>query len=401
MDEVGAPGEEYFQLVNIAGGLVRAARVHPSTLDVLLAAAVAVAGFTAASTYVGPRPWLIGILAALATLPLAVRRLFPVPVLVVVVAVAAIVDVGYRNGWWPFAVIVALYTVAAHCPRRTAIIAGGLTMLVLLAALSYRVNWSPLSWHALALVAGRLALLLAAWLLGDNVRTRRAYLRAVEERAEQLEREHEANARRAAAEEQARIAREVHDVVAHNLSVIVVQATAAERVFASDPADAQAALHTIGLTARRALDELRLVLGRIGEQEHDLAPQPTLRRLDVLLDQVRAAGLAADLEVKGERVDLPPGLELSAYRIVQEALTNTLRHANARHAVVTLEFGPETLNVEVTDDGHASAAANGDDQGRGLIGMRERAAAYGGKVEVGSNGSGGFRVAATFPLLRE
>ncbi len=401
MDEVGASGEEYFQLVNFGGSLVRAARVHPLTLDVLLAAAIAVAGFTAASTYVGPRPWLIAILAALATLPLAARRLFPIPVLAVVVAVAAAVEVGYQNGWWPFAVLVALYTVAAHCPRRTAVVAGGLALLVLLAAISYRVNWSPLSWHALALVAGRLALLIAAWLLGDNIGTRRAYLRAVEERAAQLEREHEANARRAAAEEQARIAREVHDVVAHNLSVIVVQATAAERVFASDPADAETALHTIGLTARRALDELRLVLGRIGEQEHDLAPQPTLRRLDVLLDQVRAAGLVADLEVKGDRVGLAPGLELSAYRIVQEALTNTLRHANAQHASVTLEYGSEALKVEVTDDGHASAGANGDDQGRGLIGMRERAAAYGGEVEAGRNGSGGFRVAATFPLLRE
>jgi signal transduction histidine kinase len=399
MDEVGAPGEEYFQLVNFGGGLVRAARVHPLTLDVLLAAAVAVGGFTAASTYVGPRPWLIAILAALATLPLAVRRLFPIPVLVVVVAVAAVVEVGYQNGWWPFAVIVALYTVAAHCPRRTAILAGGLAILVLLTAISHQINWNRFGWHDLALVAGRVALLVAAWLLGDNIGTRRAYLRAVEERARQLEREQDANARRAAAEEQARIAREVHDVVAHNLSVIVVQATAAERVFASDPADAQTALHTIGLTARRALDELRLVLGRIGEQEHDLAPQPTLRRLDVLLDQVRAAGLSVDLEISGERIDLAPALELSAYRIVQEALTNTLRHANAQHATVRLEFGLETLKVEVTDDGRAPV--DGNEQGRGLIGMRERAAAYGGEVEVGRNGGGGFRVAATLPLLRD
>jgi signal transduction histidine kinase len=386
------------RLVNLNRALVRVAGVNPLTLDVLLAAAVAVAGFTAASTYVGPRPWLIGILAALATVPLAVRRIFPIPVLAIVVAVAVVVGVGYRNGWWPFAVIVALYTVAAHCPRRTATIAGGLALLVLAAPISYRVHWSPLNWHAFALVAGRYVLLIAAWLLGDNIRTRRAYLRAVEERAEQLEREHEANGRRAAAEEQARIAREVHDVVAHNLSVIVVQATAAERVFASDPGDAQAALHTIGRTARGALDELRLVLGRIGEQEHDRTPQPTLRRLDVLLDQVRAAGLSVDLEVRGDRVELAPALELSAYRIVQEALTNTLRHADAQHATVTLEFGSDTLKVEVTDDGHASAEANA--QGRGLIGMSERAAAYGGEVEAGSNG-GGFRVAATLPLLRE
>ena len=390
-----------FHLVNLGAGLARAARFHPLTLDVLLAAAVAVAGFTAASTYSGPRPWLIVVFAAIATLPLAFRRLFPIPVLVIVVAVATIVGIGYRNGWWPFAVIVALYTVAAHCPRRTAIIAGGLTLLVLAAPISYRVHWSPLNWHAFALVAGRFAVLIAAWLLGDNIGTRRAYLRAVEERAAQLEREHDANARRAAAEEQARIAREVHDVVAHNLSVIVVQATAAERVFASDPADAETALRTIGRTARGALDELRLVLGRIGEQQHDLAPQPTLRRLEVLLDQVRAAGLAVDLETRGDRVELAPGLELSAYRIIQEALTNTLRHGNARHAKVTLEFGSEALKVEVLDDGQAPADTNGNDQGRGVVGMRERAAAYGGEVEVGRNGSGGFRVAATLPFLRE
>ena len=321
--------------MNLNRALVRVARVHPLTLDVLLAAAVAVAGFTAASTYVGPRPWLIAILAALATLPLAVRRLFPIPVLAIVVAVAVLVGVGYRNGWWPFAVIVALYTVAAHCPRRTAIIAGGLALLVLAAPISYRVHWSPLNWHSFALVAGRYVLLIAAWLLGDNIRTRRAYLRAVEERAEQLEREHEANGRRAAAggagTDRARSARRGRPQPERDRR----PATAAERVFASDPGDAEAALHTIGSTARGALDELRLVLGRIGEQEHDLTPQPTLRRLDVLLDQVRAAGLSVDLEIRGDRVQLAPALELSAYRIVQEALTNTLRHANAQHATVT------------------------------------------------------------------
>ncbi len=168
------------------------------------------------------------------------------------------------------------------------------------------------------------------------MRTRRAYLRAVEDRAAQLEREQETNARQAVLEEQARIAREIHDVVAHNLSVIIVQATAADAVFSKDPTDAQRAVRTIGSTARQALDELRRVLGvvRIGEERSpQFAPQPTLARLEVLVEQVRTAGLEVDLRIVGERPELSSALELSAYRIVQEALTNTLRHAkrDARH----------------------------------------------------------------------
>src|SRR5262249_6581449 len=230
--------------------------------------------------------------------------------------------------------------------------------------------------------------LVAAWLLGAYVRTRREYLRAVEERAAQLEREQEANARRAAAEEQARIAREVHDVVAHNLSVIIVQATAADEVFASDPADAQRAVRTIGSTARRALDELRYVLGASGQQPR-LARQPTLGRLEALLGQVRAAGLEVELELVGEQRELPPALELSAYRIVQEALTNTLRHAAARHATVTLRFDPEALGVDVLDDGSGPPSAGGGD-GRGPIGMRARLTTFGGQLEAGPDNGGGF-----------
>src|SRR5262249_8228507 len=220
--------------------------------------------------------------------------------------------------------------------------------------------------------------LVAAWLLGAYVRTRREYLRAVEERAAQLEREQEANAHRAAAEEQARIAREVHDVVAHNLSVIIVQAAAADEVFASDPADAQRAVRTIGSSARRALDELRYVLGASGQQPR-LAPQPTLGGLEALLGQVRAVGLGGGLEIVGELPELPPALELSAYRIVQEALTNTLRHAGAEHATVTLRFDPEAVTVDVLDDGSAPQSVSGN--GRGLIGMRERVTTFGGHLE--------------------
>jgi signal transduction histidine kinase len=365
---------------------------------VLALAIYAFALFTA-SSYHGVAPELPYVLATVVALPLLVRCLFPVPVLAVVVAATAIVGLGYRGGWWPFAAIVALYTVAAHCPRRTSLRAGAAALVALAAPIFSQVDWSPLGWNDLALVAELFAPLVAAWLLGSNIRTRREYLRAVEERAAQLEREQEANTRHAAAEEQARIAREVHDVVAHNLSVIIVQATAADEVFASDPADAQRAVRTIGTTARRALDELRYVLGASGQQP-TLAPQPTLGGLEALLAQVRAAGLEVDLEIVGEQPELPPALELSAYRIVQEALTNTLRHAAAEHATVTLRFEPEAVSVDVLDDGTAPPSVGGGN-GRGLIGMRERVTTFGGQLEAGPDNGGGFRVSARLPVAQQ
>ena len=374
-------------------------RSRPSGLDVLLALAIFAFGLLAASQYHGAAPALPYALVAVGTLPLLVRRLFPVPVLAVVVAITDVVGLGYERGWWPFAAIVALYTVAAHCPRRTALRAGAAALVVLSAPIVYQVDWSPLGWNDLALVAERYAPLVAAWLLGAYVRTRREYLRAVEERAAQLEREQEANARRAAAEEQARIAREVHDVIAHNLSVIIVQATAADEVFASDPADARRAVRTIGSTARRALDELRYVLGSSG-QLPTLAPQPTLGGLEALLERVRAAGLAVELEIVGEQRELTPALELSVYRIVQEALTNTLRHAAAEHATVTLRFDPEAVSVDVLDDGAAPPSADGGN-GRGLNGMRERVTTFGGRLEAGPDSAGGFRVSARLPVAQQ
>jgi signal transduction histidine kinase len=262
------------------------------------------------------------------------------------------------------------------------------------------IDWQPLTWSKLALWAGRIAPLVAAWVLGDNMRTRRAYMRALEERASQLEREHEADTRRAAAEEQARIAREVHDIVAHNLSVIVVQATAADTVLAENPGEARRAVQAIGLTARQALGELRRVLGVVRSDEErspEFPPQPSLAVLDGLLDQVRAAGLVVDVDVVGSSRELPAAIELSAYRIVQEALTNTLRHGEARHATVRLSYETVDLELEVVDDGSCpESTTNG--AGHGLVGMRERVATFGGELEAGPAPGGGFRVSARLPL---
>src|ERR671937_2433814 len=236
---------------------------------------------------------------------------------------------------------------------------------------------------------------IAAWLLGDNLRTRRAYLRELEARAERLEREQEESARRAAAEDHARIARELHDVLAHNVSVMVVQAAAADDVFETQPDRAREALRAIERTGRGALTELRRLLGSVRTTGTEFAPQPGLAGLGTLVEGVRAAGLPVTLHVEGELDDLPAGLDLSAYRIVQEALTNAIKHADASLAEVRVRRTADGVELEVVDDG-VGPAENG--RGQGLIGMRERASLLGGEVEAGPQPGGGFRVKATLPL---
>ena len=205
-------------------------------------------------------------------------------------------------------------------------------------------------------------------------------------------------ARRAVSEERARIARELHDVVAHNVSLIVVQAVAAEDVFDSRPELSREALRSIEASGRAALAELRRLVGSVRPEPdsngHD--PQPGLAQLESLVTSVRAAGLHVALRRQGERIDLPAGVDLSAYRIVQEALTNTLRHARATRATVTVRYTPSVLEVEVEDDGRGPGGAM--DQGHGLVGMRERAALLDGTLELGQGRQGGFRVHASLPL---
>jgi signal transduction histidine kinase len=241
-----------------------------------------------------------------------------------------------------------------------------------------------------------IALLGAGWVAADNHRTRQAYVQALEERAERLEREREAEQARAIAEEQARIGRELHDVVAHNVSVMVIQAAAANDVFDTRPERARQALRSIEATGRSALAELRRLLISVREDGAGFAPQPGLENLDELVAQVRAAGLAVAVHVEGETRPLPAGIGLSAYRVVQEALTNTLRHAGATRAEVALRYVDDALEVQVRDDG--IGRGNGDGGGRGLVGMRERVALFGGSFAAGPGPAGGFVVDARFPL---
>ncbi|MGH3049170.1 MAG: sensor histidine kinase, partial [Gaiellaceae bacterium] len=234
--------------------------------------------------------------------------------------------------------------------------------------------------------------LAAAYLLGDSVGSRRAYIREIEEKADRLEREREIETRRAAAEEQARIARELHDVVAHALSVIVVQASAAADAFDVEPRLVGEPIRSIETAARSALADLRRVLGVL-QRDTDYAPQPGLARLDELLGQVRATGLEVELEVRGSAKRLPRSVDLSAYRIIQEALTNTLKHARAERARVFVRYG-DSIQIEISDDGQG---ANGAQPGSGLVGMRERVALLGGAIETGSLPGRGYRVAASIP----
>jgi signal transduction histidine kinase len=200
------------------------------------------------------------------------------------------------------------------------------------------------------------------------------------------------------AEERARISRELHDVVAHSVSVIVVQAQAAQRLIDGEQQEARRALGSIEMSGRQALVELRRMLGilrRTGE-ESALAPQPDLRQLNALVEQVRESGLPVELSIEGAAKSLPPGVDLSAYRIVQEALTNTLKHAGPAGARVAVRYRDDEIELEVVDDGTATGEGGG--AGHGLIGMRERAVLYGGTLESGKREVGGYFVRARFPL---
>jgi signal transduction histidine kinase len=328
-------------------------------------------------------------LAILQTAPLLWRRRRPVVVLVIVV-VAGVVAGAVVKEFLGFAQLVALYTLAVSVERRLALRVGAVA-LVALALPTLRVEQYEPGPFIFRLIA-----FAAAWILGDSLRTRREYIRELEARAERLEREREENIRRAAAEEQARIARELHDVIAHSVSVILVQATAANHVFDVQPDRAREALQSIELTARSALSELRRLLGVVKvPTEERFAPLPGLQRLDDLAEQVRAAGLPVVLRVEGTLREIPAGVDLSAYRIVQEALTNTLNHAQASAAEVTVRRMDGVLELEVVDDGRSHGLPEG---GHGLIGMRERATLLGGEVDAGPTEGGGFRVRARLPI---
>jgi len=292
------------------------------------------------------------------------------------------------------ALLLVVYSLGAHAERRRAIVAGGLGGtafvggdLVELLTGAAKPEDTVLTWFMLA----------AAFGLGFALRGQRIQSALQAHRADRLEREREQTARLAVAEERVRIARELHDIVAHAISVIVVQAQAGERVLEGEQASAREALKSIEITGREALVEMRRLVGMLRTEgaEPPLAPRPTLAYLDVLVDRVRAAGLEVEIRIEGEPKPLPPGVELSAYRIVQEALTNSLKHAGLGSAQVVVRYGLKEVEIEIVDDGQGPV--HGGEGGHGLLGMEERAALVGGNVESGPSGKHGYTVRARLP----
>jgi signal transduction histidine kinase len=253
-------------------------------------------------------------------------------------------------------------------------------------------------------LVGNLGVVAAAWVLGRFAHNYRAYAARLEERTAELEQAREELARRAVADERLRLARELHDVVAHAMSVIAVQSGVGAHIATTQPKEARRSLAAIEATSRAALTELRRLLGVLrqeGEPEGDLAPVPGLADLDGLLAELGKAGLAVRLQVEGTPSPLPAGVDLSAYRIVQEALTNVVKHAGPARARVVVGYRDQDVTVEVIDDGRGAATSVRDGRvgtGHGLIGMRERVTAFNGELEVGPRPGGGFRVAARLPL---
>jgi signal transduction histidine kinase len=333
--------------------------------------------------------------------PVAFRRKIPVTAFVIAQAAALVQIVTSHLTGAVLAIFVLLYTVAAYRPRRISVTTLGVS--VASSGAAGLIFWpfpAGLQLNARLIVAGIVfgGSALTAWVLGDSMRYRRGYYAALEDRAARLEAERDAQSKVAAAAERARIARELHDVIAHHVSVMVVQADGAAYALRSDPHTTETALHAISRTGRQALNEMRNLLGvlRTDGDRAQLAPVPGLGELRELLDQARAAGLAVSYTLSGTPRDLPEGAELAAYRVVQESLTNTRKHAGlAASAAVTLRYEPAGLTVEVTDDGLASATPGG--AGHGLAGMRERIEMYGGTVQAGPLEGGGFGVVAHLP----
>ncbi|MER5887472.1 sensor histidine kinase [Streptomyces sp. NPDC001941] len=308
------------------------------------------------------------------------------------------------------AMLVVIYTVAAHDGPRWAsrlALGGGLAASPL-AVLRWHLPDGEGTTGTVFFTVMMIVPFVLAWVLGDSVRTRRAYFAQLEERAARLEREREAQSKVAVAAERARIARELHDVVAHNVSVMVVQADGAAYVLDASPDQAKQALETISTTGRQALAEMRRLLGvlRTGDapESGEYVPQPDVQQIEDLVEQVRRAGLTVDFRVEGTARPLPSGVELTAYRIVQEALTNTRKHGGPdAGASVRLVYFDDGLGLLIEDDGRGAAHemyedGGADGRGHGLIGMRERVGMVGGTLDAGPRPGGGFRISALLPL---
>ncbi len=364
----------------------------------LFAFAASFARFSFAQTAHSPHLRLaaalvVGVLTA-GALPL--RRVWPGPVFFWTVLVAAILaEWPIQGALYPVALAISLYTVAALMRRAEALTAGVLAAAVVLPAAGqggWRTSWLPAIYEIAAIAAVLLA--------GLYVSTRRAYLAALRDRAQRMERERDQNSALAAAVERARIAREMHDSVAHHLTMIVALSDGALRAVTRAPGEASDAIRDVSSTAREALSETRRLLGvlRADAGDNPRQPLPGLADMDDLLDRVRAAGLPVRYERTGAPAATPPGIQLAVYRLVQEALTNTMKHGGpGATAAVRLQLTPAEVRVEVDDDG-TGGTGGPSAPGGGLTGMCERVSAFGGELDCGPRDPRGWRVAALLRL---
>ncbi|MEV5159475.1 sensor histidine kinase [Streptomyces sp. NPDC053728] len=389
-------------------------RRHPTGVDILWA--VLLLGFSGVSIVAeqagGGRERVAAVPIAVGlSVVVALRRRQPERMLLLAILMGlAQLLLGVRPGVADFALLVITYTVATVGERRASRLALGCSLSA--AGLS-RLRWPDEApgggWvQSVGYVVIMTVPFVLAWVLGDSIRTRRAYFSQLEERAARLEREREAQSKVAVAAERARIARELHDVVAHNVSVMVVQADGAAYVMDASPDQARQALETISGTGRQALAEMRRLLGvlRTGDSQEsgEYVPQPDVEQIEELVGKVRETGLAVDFKIEGTPRPLPSGVELTAYRIVQEALTNTRKHGGPdAGASVRLVYFDDGLGLLVEDDGRGSPHelyedGGADGAGQGMIGMRERVGMVGGTLDAGPRQGGGFRISALLPL---
>ena len=370
--------------------------LSPRGADVALALAltllIVVESAAGASRDPFSRPGAGSPIALLMTVPLAWRRRQPLLVfgLVVVSATIAFMTAPYVA---IVAIMVAAYSVGAYSRYRR--LSLGVMLVTASVVVAFGGGLPPIpQW------TGPYAILLPLWLVGNAIRSRQLRADAFEDRATRLEREQERATQAAIAEERARIARELHDVVAHNVSVMIVQAGAARHVLKASPEQATGALRAVEASGREAMAELRHLLGLLSPEGTDigLAPQPGVEHLETLVRRVGEAGLPVTLHIEGQPRPLPPGIDLTAYRIVQEALTNALKYAGLACTDVILDYRESGLKVEILDDGLGNPGREGGETGHGLVGMRERVALYGGTLEAGPRLARGYAVRAWLPL---
>jgi signal transduction histidine kinase len=379
-------------------------RGGPFSIDgivALLACAVCEIELALSNNIEGPH-WANAVAAAGVTLPIAWRRTFPMfvaPFMVAVLVWQGLLDGDVlENAVTPIVTIpLAVYSFAVLLDRWASVVVFALTSVLLLIAGMLSND------HSADMIVFFLLIVGGPYLFGRIVNARIQLARELREKASRLERDQAEKQKLAVAEERARIAREMHDVVAHNVSVMVVQASAARRMIDHDPGRAREALSSVEQTGREALAEMRRMLDvlRVEDESAALAPQPSINEMGALIDLAREAGLQVDFEVEGERRRVSSGVDLSAFRIVQEALSNTIKHADAANARVRLRFGEDEVEVDVIDDGHGVRPRDDNGKGHGLVGMRERVAMLGGRLEAGYRANGGFEVRATLPLKAE